>query len=164
MPRGRADIANTAVRIFLHDMGVAYDEERGREPYRKARHFATVQEFFGNRCCYCGVEFSAAVPAVEDHLIPTNKTDLGLHAWGNVVPACRECNAQKQGSDWRDFIIQRAQEAAPERHTRMKAFLAEYGYQPSQNLADIAGELYEEVGEVSMALIRAKIKRVRSKL
>src|SRR5438445_8889606 len=43
--------------------------------------------------------------AAQDHLIPTNKTSLGLHAWGNIVPACADCNGKKQGSDWRDFII-----------------------------------------------------------
>ena len=80
-------------------MGVAYDQERGREPYKKAKHFKTVREFFGDRCRYCGVEF-LTTPAVEDHLVPTNQTDLGLHAWGNIVPACRECNAKKQGRDW----------------------------------------------------------------
>ncbi len=164
MPRGRPDIANTAVRIFLHEMGVAYDEERQREPYKKAKHFQTVKDFFDNRCCYCGVEFSTAVPAVEDHLIPTNKTDLGLHAWGNIVPACRECNAKKQGGDWRDFIIQRAGPDAAERHTKMRAFLDQYNYSPAQDLRSVTGELYDEVGEIAMTLIKAKIKRIRGNL
>lgn len=164
MPRGRPDIANTAVRIFLHEMGVAYDEERAKPPYKKARHFKEVQEYFGGRCCYCGMEFGTVSPAVEDHLIPTNKTDLGLHAWGNIVPACRDCNAQKQGADWRDFIIERAGVNAPERHARMRAFLKEYNYNPSLNLSEVAAELYEEMGEIAMTLIKAKIKRVRGKL
>ncbi len=164
MAKARADIANTAVRIFLHDMGVAYDQKNGREPWTKAKHLPIVKEFFGNKCCYCGVDFSAAEPAFEDHLIPTNKTDLGLHAWGNIVPACRECNAKKQGSDWRDFIIQRAGPDAAERHARMREFLREYGYRPGADLSAITGELYDEVGEIAMTLIRAKIKRVRPTL
>jgi HNH endonuclease len=163
VPRGRPDIANTAVRIFLHEMGIAYDEERGREPYKKTKHFQTIQTFFSGRCCYCGIDFSTE-PAVEDHLVPTNKTDLGLHAWGNIVPACRECNAKKQGADWRDFIIQRADTSAPERHARMREFLAEYQYDPPGDLRDVAGELYDEVGEIAMALIKTKIKRTRDKL
>ena len=164
MPRGRSDIANTAIRIFLHEMGVAYDEENGREPWKKAKHLGGVKDFFGNKCCYCGVDFTPTVAAVEDHLIPTNKTDLGLHAWGNIVPACRECNAKKQGSDWRDFIIQRAGPDGPERHARMREFLKEYGYKPGADLSAIAGELYDEVGEIAMTLIRAKIKRIRPTL
>ena len=164
MPRGRADIANTAVRILLHDMGVAYDEERGLEPFKKTKHFGEVKAFFGEKCCYCGTDFSPADPAVEDHLVPTNRTDLGLHAWGNIVPACRTCNAEKQGSDWRDFIIQRAGTAGPERHGRMRAFLEQYRYEPSVDLRAVAAELYDEVGEISMTLIRTKIKRLRAAL
>jgi HNH endonuclease len=161
--RGRSDIANTALRIFLQEMGAAYDEERGQRPYRGAKDFTTVKEFFGGRCCYCDVDFETT-PAVQDHLIPMNKTDLGLHAWGNVVPACQACNAKKQGGDWRDFIIQRAGANAAERHTRVKAFLDAYDYRPSLDLRDTAEELYEEVGSISMTLIAAKIKRLRDRL
>jgi hypothetical protein len=147
----------------LHEMGIAYDEERGKQPYKKAKHFGEVRDFFGCRCCYCGTDFSTT-EAVEDHLIPTNKTDLGLHAWGNIVTACRACNAKKQGSDWRDFIIERAGRDAAERHARMRDFLSEYDYRPSADLREVAGELYDEVGEIAMTLIRAKIKRTRDKL
>lgn len=164
MPRGRPDIANTALRIFLQEMGAAYDEERGRTAYRGGRHFEEVKDFFGGRCCYCGIELGPTAPAVQDHLIPMNKADLGLHAWGNIVPACQACNAKKQRSDWRDFIIERAGANAGERHARMKSFLEKYGYRPSLDLRDIAEELYEEVGSISMTLIAAKIKRVRAKL
>lgn len=164
MPRGRPDIANTALRIFLQEMGAAYDEERGRPPYRGGRHFEEIKQFFGGRCCYCDVEFSATTPAVQDHLVPMNQADLGLHAWGNVVPACQSCNAAKQRKDWRDFIIERAGTHAGERHARVKAFLSEYRYQPSFELRKVAEELYEEVGSIAMTLITAKIKRIRDSL
>jgi HNH endonuclease len=163
VPRARSDIANAALRIFLQEMGEAYDEERGREPYKKAKHFAEIRDFFGDQCCYCATPFSEATP-VQDHLIPTNKADLGLHAWGNIVPACSECNAKKQRADWRDFIIQRAGDAAGERHTRVRAFLDKYKYNPTFDLRAIAEELYEEVGSISMTLIDTKIKRVRASL
>jgi hypothetical protein len=164
MPRGRPDIANTALRIFLQEMGAAYDEERGRTSYKGGKHFDEIKEFFGGKCCYCGTEFGSAVPAVQDHLIPMNKADLGLHAWGNIVPACQACNAKKQRQDWRDFIIERAGANAGERHARVKAYLEHYDYKPSFELRDIAEELYEEVGSIAMTLIAAKIKRVRDKL
>ena len=93
-----------------------------------------------------------------------NKTELGLHAWGNVVPACHACNATKQGKDWRDFIIQRAGSSATERHRRMKDFLEEYRYKPAYDLRDVAAELYEEVGSIAMTPITAKIRRIRDKL
>jgi HNH endonuclease len=162
--RGRPDIANTALRIFLQEMGAAYDEERGLPPYKGGRQFDEIKRFFGERCCYCGIEFGALTPAVQDHLIAMNKADLGLHAWGNVVPACQACNAKKQRSDWRDFIIERARADAAERHARMKAFIEHHDYRPLLDLRDVAEELYEEVGSIAMTLIATKIKRVRSKL
>ena len=105
-----------------------------------------MREFFGNRCCYWGIEFSPTTPAVQDHLIPMNKADLGLHAWGNIVPACQTCNATKQGK------------------ARVRMFLDEYDYKPTVQLEGIAEELYEDVGSIAMTLIAAKIKRVRAKL
>jgi hypothetical protein len=88
MPRGRADLANTALRIFLQEMGAAYDEERGLKPYGGRKDFPEVRAFFDDRCCYCGDALVAGRVA-QDHLIPVNKAGLGLHAWGNVVPACQ---------------------------------------------------------------------------
>jgi hypothetical protein len=93
-----------------------------------------------------------------------NKADLGLHAWGNIVPACQTCNATKQRKDWRDFIIERAGPDAAERHARVRAFLDEYDYKATFQLREVAEELYEEVGNIAMTLIAAKIKRVRAKL
>jgi hypothetical protein len=164
MARGRPDIANTALRIFLQEMGAAYDVERGLPPYKGTKDDAAkIRDFFGNRCCYCDTELAPGLVA-QDHLIPMNKTGLGLHAWGNVVPACGPCNAKKQGGDWRDFIIERAGPHAAERHARMKAFLDHYKYAPTHDLREVAEELYEEVGAIAMTLIESKVKRVRAKL
>lgn len=78
MPRAQSDIANTALRIFLQDLGKAYDEKRDLPPYTKGKHPKEVQDIFDGRCCYCNVEFSASAPPNQDHLIPINKSDLGL--------------------------------------------------------------------------------------
>lgn len=156
MARGRADIANTALRIFLQDMGAEYDKERGLTPYRGGRDFETVKQYFGGMCCYC----NASPATAQDHLIPMNKSSLGLHAWGNVVPACGPCNAAKQGRDWKDFMIAKAGAEASARYARMQAFLLEYGYQPKGDLRQVAEALYDEVGAVAMALISSKIKRL----
>lgn len=164
MARGRPDIANTALRIFLQEMGAAYDVERGLAPYKGSKDdVVKIKEFFLGRCCYCDVELGPGLVA-QDHLVPMNKSGLGLHAWGNVVPACGPCNAKKQGGDWRDFIIERAGAHAAERHARMKQFLEHYGYRPTHDLRDVAEELYEEVGAIAMTLIDSKVKRVRSKI
>lgn len=95
--KARSDIANTAVRIFLQDFGAEYDTLRGKEKYAKAKHLPEIAEFFGNRCCYCGMEFELGQPAVQDHLVPLNRTNLGLHAWGNIVPSCGPCITSRGG-------------------------------------------------------------------
>ena len=163
MARGPADIGNTAVRIFLQRLGRAYDIERGLPPYTDRRDFPKVREFFDDRCCYCGQELSET-SAAQDHLIPLNKDGGGLHAWGNVVPACPPCNAAKHGSDWRDFLLSRAGADGSERHAKMRAFLDHYKYQPAYDLQQAAEELYEESIAVAMALVMIRHKRVAPEL
>jgi len=164
MARGKADIANTALRIFLQEMGAAYDEERKLTPYNGNKDFKTVREFFGERCCYCDADLAIGRTA-QDHLIPMNKTSLGLHAWGNVVPACQDCNAKKQGREWHAYLVERAEKSAAERYKRVTEFVRHYEYAPDPNdLRDTAEELYTEVGDIAMTLVKAKIKRVRERL
>ena len=166
MPRGRADIANTALRIFLQEMGAAYDEERELPLYDGRRHFLEVRAFFGERCCYCGANLDEAPgDTAQDHLIPMNKSSLGLHAWGNVVPACQACNSKKHGQEWHAYLVQRAGADASERYRRVTDFVAHYQYAPDlERLRGAAEALYAEVGTVGMALITLKVRRVRDGL
>src|SRR5256714_4262867 len=148
MPRGRADIANTALRIFLQEMGAAYDEERGLPRYESRKHFADVRAFFDERCCYCGAKLVTNRVA-QDHLVPMNKANLGLHAWGNIVAACQDCNAKKQGREWHAYLVQRAGADASDRYQRVTEFIAHHKYAPDpSDLRDVAEELYAEVGSI----------------
>jgi hypothetical protein len=92
-----------------------------------------------------------------------NKTSLGLHTWGNVVPACQECNAKKQGREWHAYPVERAGQSAAERYKRVGDFVQHYSYAPDPNDRDTAEELYAEVGDIAMTLVQAKINRVRAK-
>lgn len=159
MPRGKADIANTAVRIFLQEFGATYDDMRGLPRYAKVSHFAEIKEFFDNLCCYCGTDLDAG--AAQDHLIPLNRAGLGLHAWGNIVPSCPPCNALKQGRPWHEIVAERAGADAAARYKRITAYVAKYAYNPPFDLASATADLYDEVGEVAMALVRTKIKRTK---
>ena len=162
--RARSDIANTALRIFLQELGVAYDEQRGLSPYDGKKHFLKVRAYFDERCCYCGDEL-VALRVAQDHLTPMNKASLGLHAWGNVVPACQDCNAKKQGREWHAYLVQRAGVNAGERYQRVVDFVREYRYDPDlSDLRSVAEELYEEVGLIAMTLVATKIKRARGSL
>jgi HNH endonuclease len=163
MARAQSDIANTALRIFLQEMGAAYDEKRGLARYEN-KHFPGVREFFGERCCYCGDELIPSRTA-QDHLIPMNKTSLGLHAWGNVVPACQDCNHQKQGKPWHEFLVRRAGVNATERYERVREFVAKYKYAPeANNLRKVAEDLYAEVGAIAMTLVSTKVRLFRETL
>ncbi len=42
--------------------------------------------------------------------------------------------------------------------------VAHYAYAPALAIADVAAELYDEVGSISMTLINAKIRRVRTQM
>ena len=96
MARSKSDIANSAIRIFLQKVGIFYDEARGYNkfvPNKKQKE--ELLEYFNYECCYCGIEINTRNIS-QDHLMPMNKAALGLHAWGNVVPCCQNCNNQKQ--------------------------------------------------------------------
>jgi hypothetical protein len=67
-------------------MGKEYDRERGLEPFAKKHLREEVLDFFEGRCCFCGTDLTPS-RVCGDHLVPMNKKDLGLDAWGNVVPA-----------------------------------------------------------------------------
>ena len=127
------------------------------------KDFVQVREFFEDRCCYCGISLSGG-PAVQDHLIPMNKAALGLHAWGNIVPACGACNAKKQGKEWHAFLASRAGADTAERYAKIEAYVKHYKYTPTKGLRVVAEDLYEEVGSIAMKLIDVKVARLRDNL
>jgi hypothetical protein len=145
-------------------MGEVYDRKRGLEPYGSRKHFAEIKNHFGDCCCYCNDELRQGNEA-QDHLIPTNRESLGLHAWGNIVPACRDCNAKKQGRDWRDYLADRAGAEFSARQGRISAFIKHYRYAPDlSDLRIVAADLYAEVGTIAMALLALKIERLKAVL
>lgn len=78
------------------------------------------------------------------------------------MPSCSECNAIKQGRPWHEVVAERAGPAAAERYQRIKEFVDHYGYEPPFDLRKATADLYAEVGNVAMALIRTKIERVKT--
>ena len=55
--------------------------------------WAGLQEYWGG-CAYCG---ATGVPVQKDCVLPVSHG--GRYTLGNVVPACRSCNASKCGSE-----------------------------------------------------------------
>jgi hypothetical protein len=145
-------------------MGEAYDRKRGFQPYTSRKHFAQIKEFFSGRCCYCDEPLQPGHEA-QDHLIPTNREHLGLHSWGNVVPACDSCNAKKQGREWHAYLADCAGSDSSERYKRISSFIQYYDYSPDlADLRAVAADLYAEVGAIAMTLIESKISRLKAEL
>jgi hypothetical protein len=163
--RSKSDVSNAALRIFLQRVGSFYDQIRGLEEYRSQRpQKQTILDRFNRSCCYCGVELTLE-SMCEDHLVPMNKDALGLHAWGNVVPACGACNQKKHFGAWPTHlreVCRGDKDLLMLRSDRIVAFLDEYEYEPKLKLREIAGNLYEDVGAVTMTLVDLRFKQAEA--
>lgn len=91
--RGNAigNAQNLVVRNILSNLGSESFSERD---------WVETQEYFGNRCAYCGGEGKLVI----EHAIPINRTALGEHRLGNMIPACDACNRAKGQRDFRVFL------------------------------------------------------------
>lgn len=162
MPRSKSDISNSAIRIFLQDVGRFYDEARGFEPFGpKVAQKDELLTYFGYECCFCGAIIDRRTLS-QDHLIPMNKAFLGLHAWGNVVPCCSPCNNEKQQRPWKEFVEQKAGQNALVRITKIESFVTAKNYDPALDLHEYADNLYEDVGQVAMTLINLRYKQAQN--
>lgn len=162
MGKSKSDISNNAIRIFLQKVGKFYDVARGLEPFGpRVVQKDDLLAFFENGCCFCGKSIDRKSLS-QDHLIPMNKESLGLHAWGNVVPCCSNCNNAKQSRPWRVFVKEVAGGLAAARTRRIEEFVEVKNYDPSLDLGEYAGNLYEDVGQVAMTLIDLRYKQAET--
>ena len=160
MARSKSDISNSAIRIFLQQVGDFYDEARGLEKFRPTKkQKEELLDDFDGCCAFCGCAMTPANFS-QDHLIPMNKEHLGLHAWGNVIPACKACNAEKLHDDWRTFLEKKSRgETLQVRIRKVESFVKRMRYDPNLKLGAIAGNLYQDVGEVAMTLINLRYQQ-----
>jgi hypothetical protein len=149
-PRSFADVPNRTIRLFLEKVGSQYDINRGYTPYRSLT--PALLERFSGSYAYCG-ESPSPTELREEHLVPINRTSVGLHAWGNVVPACKECNGIKTDNPWPDHP--RLDES---RRAAIEAFIAEYKYAPNAaELQAVLAKLYELVDRQTRGLVELAI-------
>ncbi|MEP0941258.1 MAG: HNH endonuclease [Rhizobiaceae bacterium] len=164
MPRSKSDISNSAIRIFLQEVGKFYDQSRGYAAFvPNVRQKDELIAYFGGQCCYCATPIDRKALS-QDHLIPMNKQHLGLHAWGNVAPCCRSCNNEKQQKPWREFIEAKAGEFAERRASRIEQLVAEKNYDPALNLHQYADNLYDDIGAIAMTLINLRYKQAEGEI
>jgi len=164
MPRTQYDLSNIAIRIFLQEIGNFYDKERGLEVFTPtSKQKDEIHSFFHDECAYCGTSLNNDATTL-DHLIPLNRTALGLHAWGNVVSCCSPCNREKHSKAWGKFLEIKAGPLASQRSGKICEFIERYRYKPELGLQSIARNLYDDVGAVSSTLIRLRLKQAEESI
>lgn len=95
--RAKSDVANKLVSMFLHDLSRKIVATT-RLAVTDVKYANDVEAAFGDRCCYCSRHLEADRVAIE-HLEGMNRFRLGLHIPGNVLLACKRCNAEKRRDD-----------------------------------------------------------------
>jgi hypothetical protein len=152
--RSYSDVPNRVVHLFLQEAGVLYDRARGLPPFRR---LVDTLAFFDGRCAYCG---AAGVQLVEEHAIPRNRLHAGLHAWGNVVPACTACNRRKGARPWTEYFDE-LEAAAPDdvdvpaRRACVARFVDHHRYEPDvEQLQAVIQALYEHADAQTRSMIR----------
>lgn len=95
--RAKSDVANKLVSMFLHELSRKISAEW---PMRvdSEEYEAIARKAFNNRCPYCGSDLTSVASVVE-HLDGLNRYRAGLHAPGNVLVACKNCNSEKRRDD-----------------------------------------------------------------
>jgi 5-methylcytosine-specific restriction endonuclease McrA len=68
-----------------------------------ATEWTETKEYFDHRCAYCGRQLEKLT---IDHIVPLSHG--GMHARGNIVPACRSCNSAKHDSSLLVYLLRRA--------------------------------------------------------
>ncbi len=166
--RSRADVPNRIVRIFLEHAGEQYDRSRGLKPYSKMTDELLDRSYCADRghrphwnglrptrscrglmpatagaSAYCAAQDG---PLVEEHVVPINRESVGLHAWGNLVPACKPFNAAKRSFPWKQHMaaLPLSSVVRAERTDRIGSVIAKYRYEPDvEQLRLIVLKLYD---------------------
>ena len=145
----RQDASNAAVRAALTLLGERRDAAvLGLAPgdLRGKKIRASLKDEFENRCAYCEKKLGDSFDV--DHLVPMNRTALGLHMYGNLVPACKPCNSTKKAKTVAVFFAEshlpngkRIQAKLQKRATKFGADL------DSNKVRKIVGDLYKLISD-----------------
>ena len=82
-----------------------------------------------------------------EHVIPINRTSLGEHRIGNLVPSCRSCNVNKGDRDYREFLADE-----PLRLEFIQSYMDSKNYVPlgdNEQVAMVLEIAYKEVSSVA---------------
>jgi hypothetical protein len=114
----------------------------GRESFTED-DWDTTKADFDQRCAYCG----DTLPLVMEHAVPINRTALGEHRLGNLVPSCAPCNSSKAAKHYRDFLGDNI-----EAITRIEAHMERHNYVPlgdNEQVRAVVEMAYREVAQLT---------------
>lgn len=137
-PIGNAQ--NLFIRTILSNLG--------EESFNK-NDWISIKNYFNNCCVYCGAKAELQI----DHAIPINKSALGEHRLGNIVPSCKTCNSKKHSKDFKKFL---EGDQCADAIARITKFMDEKGYVPLEKNAEISSILdkaHKEVATLSTKYI-----------
>lgn len=123
-PIGNAQ--NSIVRTVLGNLG--------QESFTAHDWFA-AKEAFDNECVYCG----SPRQLVMDHAVPISRVALGEHRLGNLVPACKSCNAAKADKRYDEFLLALPdRDDAANRISAIEKHMVTHRYEPLVDVLDPA--------------------------
>jgi hypothetical protein len=117
-PKHRNAIGNAQNLFVRYLLSSIADEDVSTQGWQE------ILSDFDNCCAYCGAQEKLSM----DHIVPLNKQSLGQHCIGNLVPACRACNAKKAAKDFRDFLT-----GDTPKITAIETHMTKYGYEPNND-------------------------------
>lgn len=135
--RAIGNASNILVRNILSSIG--------NESFTKVDWQKTI-EYFDHNCAYCGQKGDIEM----DHIIPMNKSSLGEHKIGNIVPSCKPCNRKKHDKSYTDFL-----KGNPEATQRIESYMESRGYSPIHNkkVSEFIQLAYDEVATLAKRYI-----------
>lgn len=146
----RSDSSNSAVRAALTILGKRRDAAvlglaPGDLSGKKIK--ATLLDEFSGRCAYCEKTISDGFDV--DHLVPMNRVSLGLHMYGNLVPACKPCNGAKKAKTLEAFLRDAKIPNAKRVQSKLEKRAVKYGADlDSVKIRKIVEELHKTISEL----------------
>jgi hypothetical protein len=124
------DAQNLFIRVILSNIG--------HESFAQ-RNWEDTKRYFDGNCAYC----DEVKELHMDHVVPINKTNLGEHRLGNLIPSCKKCNDDKYYANLEEFLGDKI-----ERIAKIKSYIVSRNYIPlgdNTQIKMILKQAHEEV-------------------
>lgn len=133
---------NLLVRNILSNLG----DETFNE-----NNWIETKNFFNNCCAYCG----SKEELIMEHAVPINKTMLGEHRLGNIVPSCDACNKKKASQNYDIFLGEQSDRIKKiEKYMELKQYSPLHNDKKSEIVAELLEKAYLDTADISKRYIQ----------